>query len=254
MDTLVILETVYAFLFGLIYGSFLNVLLWRLPEGEGIGGRSRCRNCGHQLAWYDLVPVLSFLILRGKCRSCRQKISFRYLAVELTTGIVLAAFWFSRQPALGLVTTFSVFGILVFVSLFFFDLFYFILPDVIVLPAIGLFSVYDLLAVKDLLMLLVGALLITSFFVILYTASRGRWLGFGDIKLVILILLVLGFPVGFWAIIFGIWGGALFGLVLLASRKATMKKALPFGSFLTLAAMVLIIFQRATDFLSKFFR
>ncbi|MDP2696003.1 MAG: prepilin peptidase, partial [bacterium] len=128
---------------GLIYGSFLNVLLWRLPEGNGIGGRSHCRACHHQLTWYDLIPVLSFIILRGRCRYCHASIHIRYPVVETSTAIVLVLFFALRQPPLGLESIITVFALLVLVSLLFFDLFYLILPDVILLPTIVVFAVYD---------------------------------------------------------------------------------------------------------------
>src|SRR5258708_3775464 len=123
-------------LFGLIFGSFLNVLLWRLPEGQGIGGRSRCRSCGHILAWYDLVPVLSFIFLKARCRHCQGPIHIRYPLIELAAALSLGAYIAVVQPALTLQTVFMAAGILILVSLLFFDHFHMILPAALPLPAI----------------------------------------------------------------------------------------------------------------------
>ena len=177
-----ILVLIFAFIFGTIYGSFLNVLLWRLPEGKGIGGRSHCRDCHHQLAWSDLIPIVSFIILRGKCRYCHTKIHIRYPLVELTTGLVLGLFFVVRAPTLNLETVIAIFGLLTLVSLFFFDLFYLILPDVLIFPAIGLYALYDLTKLAQPLPYFLTALLSAGFFAILYAVSRGKSLGFGRLR------------------------------------------------------------------------
>src|ERR1035437_6463023 len=148
---------------GLIYGSFLNVLLWRLPEGQGINGRSHCRSCQHQLAWYDLIPLLSFALLAGHCRYCHARIHIRYPLVELATAIVLGLFFSVRIPVLNLGTIIDIFGLLILVSLFFFDLFYLILPDVLIFPAIGIYTLYDLIKLAHPLSYILTALLVAGF-------------------------------------------------------------------------------------------
>jgi len=135
-------EIFLAFVGGLIFGSFLNVLLWRLPEGESILGRSHCRHCSRMLAWYELVPIVSFIFLKGRCRACGGKIHLRYPLVELSSGIVLALFWWTNSGLSVQDSIVSVFAILILLSLFFFDLFYFILPDVITIPGIVIFLGY----------------------------------------------------------------------------------------------------------------
>ena len=243
-----------AFVFGLIYGSFLNVLLWRLPEGRGINGRSECRSCRRTLAWYDLVPVFSFIALKGKCRYCKAPIHPRYPLVELSTAAVLGLYFALVQPVPGLEAAMAVAILLVFVTLFFFDLFYYILPDVIVLPAIAACAIYDILARPDPLVYAASALLSAAFFAILYGASRGKKMGFGDVKLAFLIGLFLGYPTGFISIVGGIWLGALAALILLAFKKVTLKDALPLGAFLTFAAVACIIFSHELLPLTRFFQ
>lgn len=244
---------VFAAIGGLIYGSFLNVLLWRLPEQKGIGGRSHCRSCHHQLAWYDLVPILSFIILRGKCRYCRERIHIRYPFVELAVAIVMGTFFAVRTPSLNLETIIAVFGLLILVSLFFFDLFYLILPDVLVFPAIGLYALYDFTQLAHPLPYLLTALLAAGFFAILYAVSGGKKLGFGDVKLALLLGLMFGYPLGFVTIVLGIWLAALVSMGLLLTGRATRADALPLGSFLTIVAIVSIIFYHETfPFISLF--
>ncbi len=248
------ISLILAALWGLVYGSFLNVLLWRLPEGRGINGRSGCRSCGHTLAWYDLIPIFSFLLLKGRCRYCKASIHPRYPIVELATSIVLALFVFVKHPIFDLQSIAEIAGILIFVSLFFFDLFYFILPDVITIPAIIVYATIDLFFTPNPILHLAVGLLMALFFAILYKVSKGRQLGFGDVKLALLVGLVLGYPLGFIAIVSGIWLGALTGLMLMVGGLATRKDALPLGAFLSLTSIIVIIFSHATlIFFGRFF-
>lgn len=236
------ISVLFAILGGLIYGSFLNVLLWRLPQGQGINGRSHCRACGHTLAWHDLVPVLSFLWLRARCRYCGTKIHPRYPVIELTTGVVLGVYFFIQQPPVNLESVLTVVGLLILTSLFFFDLFYLILPDVITIPGIIVFALALVHNPNPTPYLLTG-LLMALFFAILYWISRGKQLGFGDVKLALLIGLMLGYPLGFIAMVSGIWAGALVGLSLMFAGRATRKDSLPLGAFLSAASLITIIFS-----------
>lgn len=242
------------FVGGLIYGSFLNMLLWRLPRNEGVGGRSRCRHCNHDLAWYDLIPVISFILLAGKCRYCAKKISLRYPLVELATGAVLSLFFIVRNPAPSLDTALTIYGLLTLVSLFFFDIFYFILPDVVIFPAIIIYGIYDTSRPEKLLSFLLTALLVGAFFAILHRISRGKKLGFGDVKFAILIGLMFGYPIGILSIILGIWIATLVALILLTLRKVGMQDAIPLGSFLAISSILFIIFQNEALSISTLFR
>lgn len=245
---------ILAIIGGLIYGSFLNVLLWRLPEEKGLGGRSHCRTCHHQLAWSDLIPILSFIILRGQCRYCHERIHFRYPIVELTIAIVLGVFFTVRTPLLNFETIIAIFGLLILASLFFFDLFYLILPDILIFPAIGIFALYDLARLAHPLPYFLTALLSAIFFAILYAVSGGEKLGFGDIKLAFLLGLVFGYPLGFVTIVLGIWLATLVSVGLLLMGRATRTTAIPLGSFLASAAIVSIIFYYETFPFITFFR
>ena len=237
---------ILALIGGLIYGSFLNVLLWRLPEGRGINGRSHCRSCRHQLAWSDLIPVVSFLVLRGKCRYCHARIHIRYPLVELTTAIVLGTFFAIRAPILSPATVIAIFGLLILTSLFFFDLLYLILPDVLIFPAIGIYAIYDLWQLENPTSYFLTALLLAGFFATLYAVSRGKSLGLGDVKLVFLLGLMLGYPLGFVTVVLAIWLATLVALVLLITGKVVRTSAIPLGSFLAISAIISIIFYYET--------
>lgn len=245
---------ILAIIGGLIYGSFLNVLLWRLPERKGIGGRSHCRSCHHILAWYDLVPVLSFIILKGRCRYCHAPIHIRYPIVEISTAAVLALFFVLRQPLLNFESALTVFALLILASLLFFDLFYLILPDMLILPAIVIYAIYDITKTVNPLSYFLTALLSAAIFAILYTVSRGKKMGFGDVKLAFLIGLILGYPFGFLAIVGGVWLAAIGAIILLVLKKAGLQDAIPLGSALAFSTILSIIFYYEILPLAIFFR
>lgn len=247
-----ILSIIFALVFGAVYGSFLNVLLWRLPEGKSIGGRSRCRSCGTTLAWYDLIPIFSFLALGAKCRNCGRPISARYLIVETTSAVVLALFVGIGRSDFSPAVALSAVAVLVFVSVFFFDLLYFSIPDALTISAAAVFLAYDWYR-GDYPAILAG-LLLAAFFGILYWASGETWLGLGDVKLSLLAGFVLGYPLGVEAVIVAIWAGAAVGLILMAGKKAGAKTPLPFGAFLSAAAIILLIFGNVFTFFQPIFR
>ena len=227
---------------GLSIGSFLNVIIFRLGKKGGILlGRSECPHCGHTLKWRDLIPVLSFLSLKRKCRYCRRKISWIYPAVEILTAVAFLAYVHFRN-------TYDVeviYGLVLisgFIVIVFSDLLELIIPDKIVFPLIILAFVFNLFT-ADISARLITALVLGAIFAIMYLGSRGQWLGLGDAKLVFLIGLALGYPLGVLAVLLSVWTGALVGIVLVMAKKATLKTALPMGTFLALATIILIIFQ-----------
>ncbi len=135
----------FIFIFGLCVGSFLNVIIYRLPKDEKVFGRSYCPNCQKKIAWYDLIPVFSFCCLLGKCRYCGQKISWQYPIVEISTALIFLAI-FNSQFLIS--NEFQIFSFQIlstsylfiiscfFIAIFFIDLKHYIIPDKIVLPAI----------------------------------------------------------------------------------------------------------------------
>ena len=256
---MIILLYFLIFFIGLCLGSFLNVLLVRLDKKEGIiTGRSECPKCLQQLKWYDLIPLISYIILRGKCRYCRSVISPIYPITELVTALVVTLYFWSSGFYLGPSDIFAVFVLVSMIALLFFDALYLILPDKIVFMLSGTALIYGIFFKKpELINLLVSGFLFGSFFAILYIVSRGKWMGFGDVKLAFAIGLILGYPLGFFAIILAIWTAALVGVVMIVLKKASLKTALPFGSFMAGSTIIFIIFKNVIEtkfsFVSNFF-
>jgi leader peptidase (prepilin peptidase)/N-methyltransferase len=214
------------FVFGLIVGSFLNCIIYRLEKGESfLKGRSYCPKCKHRLAWQDLVPVLSFLFLLGKCRYCKKSISFQYPLVELATAIL-----FVLSPDIRF-TIIVPFLIIIFV----YDLKHYLIPDKIVYLAIGLALILGFNQVIP----ACGAAL---FFLLIVLATRGRGMGIGDIKLAFLMGLLLGWPNILVALSFAFFAGATIGLALIFAKKKSLKSAVPFGPFLIAGTFIALFF------------
>lgn len=219
----------FVFVFGLCVGSFLNVVIVRLQTGETLGGRSHCPRCRHRLAWIDLVPVISFLVLYGACRYCKTKISLQYPLVELSTGLIFLfifvffashmLFWFYIASSL--------------IVIFVYDLKHFIIPDKILFPAIMIAFLFDI--ANDPFMItsyFTAAALASGFFLVIYIVSRGRWIGFGDVKLAILLGLLLGWPAIITGLFLAFWLGAIAGIILMVAHRGKLKTQMPFAPFL----------------------
>src|SRR3989344_313770 len=251
------LISVFIILVGLSLGSFLSVLVFRLSLKEGgiVTGRSRCPNCRHRLAWYDLLPLLSFVLLAGRCRHCRRKISPAYPLLELTTALTLLTFSRQINYQFDVQNIILTVFLLVFVSIIFSDIIFLTIPDKLIIPAAVLAAVSGIFfQTAGPFNLLITGLTAAGIFGIMFLASRGRWLGLGDIKMVMLIGFLFGFPTAFWIILLSIWLAAFWGIGLVFLKRATMKTALPLGAFLSATAIIFIIFQNETQFfLQRFF-
>ncbi len=229
------------FILGLAIGSFINVVVIRLSAGERLNGRSYCRNCRSTLFWYHNIPVFSFLCLGGRCAFCRQRISWQYPLVELTTGLVfvLGAYYMPADDWWWLLT-YLVLAAWV-VILFVFDFRFKVLPDIITLSgAVALFFL-NLARGQSLISLLIAVLAGTGFFAVQYFISRGRWIGAGDIRLGALMGAALGWPQVAVAVVLAYWLGAVVGLALLFNKKYSLKSELAFGTFLTAATLAVFI-------------
>lgn len=238
-------ECAVLFIFGLLWGSFANVVILRLPKGESVvRPRSRCPNCTKAIAWYDNIPVLSWLILRGACRNCSQKISPRYPIVELITGILFAAVYYKYGWS-WLTLEYIVFvWSLVVVS--FIDLDHMILPDVFTLSGIviGLMGAV-LNPERELLSAVAGVLMGGGFLwtiAYLYLVFRKEeGMGGGDIKLLAWIGAVLGWTSIPFVILVSSVLGSLVGLALAVRHRAGLKSVIPFGPYLALAAVIFLL-------------
>ncbi len=235
----------FIFLIGLCIGSFLSVVVFRLDKKAGIlTGHSECPKCLQRIKWYDLFPVFSYILLKGRCRNCKNKISPVYILLELVTAFSFISFYIFYKPIFNLADFYYLTIITSFVVLIFFDYLYFILPDKVIFPMIAVSFLFDFIFRRsEIISLLLSALVLSSIFAILYLYSKGEWVGFGDVKLMFLIGLVLGFPLGFLSLLFSIWSAALVGIVLIILGKANRKTPLPFGTFLSGISILIIIFQ-----------
>jgi len=236
------------FIFGLIVGSFLNSIIYRLQTGESfLFKRSFCPHCKHRLGWQDLIPLLSFLILRGKCRYCSQKISLEYPLVELATGIIfLSIFNFQfhyTSPSILLPSAGPfIYNLLIacfLIIIFVYDLKHYIIPDKIIYPAIGIALLYNIFysyfvlhSTYYILYSIYPAIGAAAFFLAIVLVSRGKWMGVGDIKLAFFIGLFLGWPNILVALFLAFFIGAIIGVGLIATGKKTLKSEVPFGPFL----------------------
>ena len=235
-----LLSFVLVFIIGLIIGSFLSVVISRLPKGEQfIGGRSYCPHCRHYLGWHDLVPVLSFLILRGHCRYCRNKISPTYPIIELCSGIIVAVSFLFLSPFGLAYWLFWVFILELLLILALIDLRHFILPDSVMVAILVAFVCYEILggqiAGADPVFSfgnLAGAAILFLIFFLIWSFSNGKWMGLGDIKLAGLLGLVFGFWNSVLILYLAVVMGAAAGLALILLGRGNLKTKLPFGAFI----------------------
>lgn len=235
----------FFFVLGTAIGSFLNVWSRRLLRGEPITGRSHCESCGHPLSVFDLVPLFSFLILRGRCRYCHQPLSWQYPLVEVGTGLLFAALAFTDGLISYGVLLISVSAlIIIFITDFSARL---IFDEIVILGVISALAyrmLFRALSGEPVLVLLdlLGALAVFVFFSVLRSVTSGKGLGEGDPPLGFLTALLVGFPLllvqFFLAFIFG----AAVGVVLVAMEKKHLKDRIAFGPFLVVAAFATLLF------------
>lgn len=237
------------FIFGLLIGSFLNVLIYRLPRGLSFAkGRSFCPECKKKISWYDNIPLLSFLILKGKCRNCKEKISWRYPAIELLTGTIFLVSYLSHLSFLGYLLFSSL------IVIFFIDLKHFIIPLEIIYPLIILFLIFRIID-GNFLNYFFSGLGAFLFLLILFLITRGKGMGFGDVQFAFLMGLALGFPKIIAAFYLAFLTGAIIGLILIIRGKAKFKKPIPFGPFLSGSVFISYLWgEKIVNFvLAKFF-
>ena len=231
-------------LLGLITGSFLNVAILRLKSGQSVVfGRSKCPACGAVLGPADLVPVLSYLWLKGRCRHCRSRIDIQYPLVEAATAaLFLGAYWLGGSPWVIGANLAAISALLV---IFVYDLKWQEIPDQVSLPAIAALLVLHFIANPLSLSYLLAAIIGAAFFAVLYYFSDGAWVGGGDIRLGALAGAMLGWPSLALAIVIASIIGSLIGIALISAKLATRKTPLPFAVFLAPAALFVLFFGQA---------
>jgi len=231
------------FIWGIAIGSFLNVLIDRLPQERSIMGRSHCEHCKRIIKWYDLVPLLSFVLLRGRCRYCKYSIPSVVFFVELLTGVIfLSSYLYLALPISHLWLYWGFFACLI--GIFFADLKYQIIPDslqfVLFLFATGLLALNHLTADIWIRHLTAGFVVMTPI-LLLFLVTRGRGMGFGDVKLSFIIGYTVGIIAGFFALYVSFITGAIVGVALLMSKKTKLKSTIAFGPFLVIGLVIALL-------------
>lgn len=272
MLTLAVLPLWYHFVFigllGLIIGSFLNVVIYRLHTGKSLSGNSHCLSCGKKLRAFDLIPLVSYILLRGRCRQCGSYIPVRYFLVELSTAALYLGTYLVAGGFAELLYALAFVSVLVVVIVY--DIRHFIIPDKLTLILSGLsmgWLLYEYIqGVSSMLIAtnILAALSGTGFLFLLWFVSRGRWIGFGDVKLAFPLGLFAGGSFVFSMIVYSFWIGAFVSLVLIglakiergklylrfATPKLTIKSVVPFAPFLI--AGCLLVYYTHFDVLSLF--
>lgn len=248
------LIALFVFAVGAMVGSFMNVVISRTVLGEDwVRGRSRCDHCRKQIAWYDNIPLLSYLLLGRRCRYCKKRISVQHPVVEFLTGSLfmwwyLAGFMFfqlSQRPLQFVQPLFwLVVGILLVVILVS-DWLYMIIPDFAV-AGLGLlalsYRIYltqaGVMQPRDLWLALVAGFGAALFFAALWAGTKGRGMGFGDVKYALVMGWLLGWPRTLIAVFLAFVIGGVVGATLLLTHRAHGKQAIPFGPFLILGTVL----------------
>jgi len=238
--TLLLVIEFYALLVGLVVGSFLNVVIHRVPrDGSLVRPRSSCPGCGSVIRWYDNVPLLSWAVLRGRCRHCDEPISFRYPAIEALTGLLFAACVVRFGPT-GAAAAAALFCSLLIV-LAAIDLEHFILPDKITLPGIALGWLLQPWLAGSLLDAVIGALTGAGLLILVingwYWLRQEEGMGLGDVNMLALIGAFLGWQGMLGAFLFAAVAGAVVGIGLVITRRLALGAKLPFGFFLALGGI-----------------
>ena len=247
----------FLFFLGACIGSFLNVVIYRNTMGESwVSGRSHCESCKKRIGWYDNIPLISYLVLRGKCRSCKTRLSLSHPVVEGLMGL-LFVWWYlvgslffqlTQQPFVFLQPLFwLVVGILLLFILII-DYRYLIISDTAVVVLTFLVIVYRISLVlagimryQDLLTAIMGMAASVLFFWLLWFFTKGRGLGFGDVKLAVPLSLLVGWPDMLVWLFSSFCLGAVVGVTLIFFGKAKLGKPIPFGPFLIIGSVLSLI-------------
>jgi len=232
---------IITFIFGTLIGSFLNCLIYRLENKKGfVSGRSFCPKCKHKLAWYDLIPIFSFIFLKAKCRYCKKKISWQYPIVELATGLLFLSIINYQLSIFNFINlAFLFFAFSLMLVIFIYDLKHFLIPDKIIYPLTVITLFYLIINCQSLIINYlfagIGAFL---FFLFIYLISKGKWLGFGDVKLALFLGLFLGWPNIILSLFLSFFIGAIIGIGLMFFKDKGLKSQVPFAPFLILGSFI----------------
>jgi leader peptidase (prepilin peptidase) / N-methyltransferase len=230
---------------GLAVGSFLNVCIHRLPQRLSVvSPGSRCPACNYELRWYDNIPVVSYVLLGARCRRCKAPISARYPIIELVTMGVFLAHYVVIGPDILLVPRLLFAGTLI--VLFAIDLEHQLLPNAITLPGIVVGLIFSLLLPPGIgsaaIGVLVGGGILWAIGEAYYRITGQEGMGGGDVKMLAMVGAFLGWKLVLVTLVFSSVAGSLIGMLVLAIKRAGLKSALPYGTFLALGALIASLF------------
>jgi leader peptidase (prepilin peptidase)/N-methyltransferase len=240
---------IFIFAFGAIIGSFLNVVILRRGTGRGLGGRSKCAVTGKPLQWFELIPILSFLIQRGRTRHGGARISWQYPLVEFFTGVGFVAIAHKFFPLLyirpesfilNILFYFVVYGF--FVLIFVYDWKHQIIPNDFVYPLMILGLIALFYGNPTLMGFLAGPILAFPILAIWFL-THGRGMGFGDVKLLVPIGWIIGISYGFAGLLMAFWIGAVFGIVSLVFADKKWKTKIAFGPFIIIGTSLAFLYN-----------
>jgi leader peptidase (prepilin peptidase)/N-methyltransferase len=260
-----ILIAVILFWLGLCAGSFVNALVWRLHAQNKskaskdlsiLKGRSMCPDCKHILAWHDLIPIVSWLSLRGKCRYCQKPISIQYPIVELTAAIVFAGSYVFWPDTVHLEGQWLLLGTWLIASvgllaLAVYDLRWMLLPNKVIYPTLAAaaggrlvyIAAYEPRKLHALFLWVLSVAIASGVFFILFIVSKGKWIGYGDVRLGLITGTLLADPAKSLAMLFlSSLIGTLFILPALRNGNKNLASRLPYGPFLIIATAILVVF------------
>ena len=225
--------------FGAAVGSFLNVCIYRLPLSKSVvSPPSACPTCNRALVWYENIPIVSYLVLRGRCRTCQTPIGPQYPIVEVLTALMFGAAWWFYGPSMLLVSR-LMFGCAL-IALFAIDLEHHLLPNAITLPGIVAGFVLSFFTepgwLSSLIGILVGGGLLYAIAEAYYRLRHEEGLGMGDVKMLAMVGAFIGWQLTFLTLMMASVAGSVIGIGLIATKRGGMKYALPFGTFLALGA------------------
>ncbi len=250
---------------GTVIGSFLNVVICRFNTGRSVAkGRSICFSCSTTLKWYELIPLVSFIMQLGKCRTCRNKISFQYPIVEFLTAIIftLTAYKLSNILSVSyssfvIITTVTSFIFCLWIVMLAYDIKHKIIPDI--LSYTSFFSAVVLSGIiwgpDAIAPTLLASFVVALPFALLFFLSKGKWMGFGDAKIALSIGALLGISAGFTALMIAFWIGAVFSIIilLLGKTKWGLKTEIPFAPFLMISSWIVFFLSLNFDKLINLF-
>lgn len=236
---------IIVFVVGLAIGSFLNVLIYRIDDLESVvKTRSHCPYCKKVLSWYELVPLLSFIFLWGRCKDCKEKISIQYPAVELGTAGLFLLLYYLFGVSWQMAFYALVFSILIVI--FVHDIKKQLIADELVwvaLVPVVLGSWY--FGQFSMIHMLIGGLICGGVPALLVLVSKEKWMGSGDIKLGLICGLLVGYPRALFLMFSAFVLGAVIGVIYMVIKRKTIKDSLPFAPFLISAALITLVFGEA---------